>query len=90
MAGFAGGNARAVVAFANFMGNFVIGRYEAGLENLIELFAGLDDDSQEGFLASLESLGSQSGNEVIEALLVGCANYLSGRAKGNPTTLRCA
>merc|ERR1712137_472538 len=88
LAGFAEGNARAVVAFGRMLGNFAFGGFEAGLENAIELFGELDGDSQEGFLASLRDLGSQSGNAALEALLDDFANYLSARANGDQTTLR--
>lgn len=68
------------------MGNFAIGRYGAGLENVIELFVALDGGLQEGFLESLRALGQQSGNDGIEALFDDFADYLSERANGDQTT----
>ena len=90
LAGFAEGNAVAVVEFSSMLGHFSLGRYGAGLENAINMFAALDANIQDGFLTALRDFGSASGNGVIEALLHHFADYLEERGNGNQTTLRWA
>ena len=71
------------------MGNFAIGDYEAGLGNAIEMFVVLDPGLWDDFIQSLRNLGEQSGNAAVEALLNHFADYLSAKANGDQTTLRC-